>query len=269
MEGTPNRFVKSTSLGFLIATALLCRARCQTPGEPAAFEVASIKPSLPGSKTQIRRDPAGGFVAAGVSLKTLILLAYNIEEFQLLNVPGGVASERYDVVAKPPVGAKKEQTWVMLQALLSDRFRLTLHREDRQLTIYALVVSKKGLKILESKEPSGEADDSVKFGTGHMRCIKVPTADLALALSSVAGHRVIDRTGVSGKYDVTLDWAPHVNANPPVGAGPQSGADQTIPVPDGPSLFAALEDQLGLKLVPEKGPVEVLVVDHLETASPN
>src|ERR1700729_3524327 len=91
-----NRSIKLTLTVFLIATALLpyC-ARCQTAGRPPAFEVASVKPSLPGSKTQLRRDPAGGFTAASISLKTLILMAYNIQEFQLLDVPGGVASERY------------------------------------------------------------------------------------------------------------------------------------------------------------------------------
>jgi uncharacterized protein (TIGR03435 family) len=227
------------------------------------FEVASVKPSLPDAKPQIRRDPAGGFIAAGITLKMLIVLAYNIQDFQLLNLSPGLGREKYDVIARSPAGAKKQQTWEMLQALLAERFKLSVHREDRETTVYAMVVSKKGLKIEESRQPPSEADDSVKFGEGHIACIKVPMSDLALALSGVAKHRVIDRTGVSGKFDVTLDWSPGLGASPP-----REGEAPT-PQADGPGLFAALEDQLGLKLVPEKGQVEVVIVDHLERPTAN
>jgi uncharacterized protein (TIGR03435 family) len=235
---------------------------CAVLGQ-SEFEVASVKPSLPDAKPQIRRDPAGGFIAAGITLKMLIVLAYNIQDFQLVNLPAGLARERYDVIARSPAGAKKQQTWEMLQALLAERFKLSVHREDREMTVYALVVSRKGLKLEESRQPPSEADDSVKFGEGHISCIKVPMSDLALALSGVAKHRVIDRTGVSGKFDVKLDWSPDLAAGPP-----QDVEAAKTPA-DGPSLFTAVEDQLGLKLVPEKGQVEVLIVDHLERPSAN
>lgn len=255
---------------FVGALAPFC-AYCQTTAAPPtadqpAFDVASVKPSLPGAKTQLRRDPAGGITGASVDLKTLIILAFNIQDFQLVDLPSGMASERYDVIAKAPADAKKQETWVMLQALLADRFKLQTHREERQMTTYALTVSKKGFKLQPSTNPPGEADGSVKFGPGHISCIKVPMADLALVLSGVAGHRVIDSTGITGKYDLTLDWAPRVNASLP---GSPSDSGQGIQEPEGPSLFAAVEDQLGLKLVPEKGPVEVIVIDHIERPSAN
>jgi uncharacterized protein (TIGR03435 family) len=196
----------------------------------------------------------------------LITLAFNIQDFQLIDLPSGMAAEKYDFIAKAPVDAKKQQTWVMLQALLADRFKLQTHREERQMTTYALTVSKKGFKLQPSTNPPGEADGSVKFGTGHVSCIKVPMADLALVLSGVAGHLVNDRTGIAGKYDLTLDWAPRVDARPP---GPSSDGGPGVREPEGPSLFNAVEDQLGLKLVPEKGPVEVIVIDHIERPSAN
>ena len=197
-----------------------------------------------------------------MSLKTLILLAYKIEESQLLDAPGGIASERYDVVAKSPADAKppdakKEDTWVMLQTPLSERFKLAFHREDRQLTTYALVVSKNGLKLRESQEGPGEADDRVKFGAGLMTGVKGIDGEPGSSTFQPAGHRVVDRTGIGGKYNLKLNWTPSLNADLAGDAGAPSERARAIPEPD-----AALEDQLGLKLVPEKGPVQVLVVDR-------
>jgi len=157
----------------------------------------------------------------------------------------------------------------MLQSLLADRFRLTVHKEERQLTVYALVVSRKGFKLEESRQPPSEADDSVKFAPGRITCIKVPMSDLAMALTGPAGHKVIDRTGISGKYDVKLEWTPNLNASAPNGAEPPREGDRPAPQADGPGLFAAIEDQLGLRLVPEKGTVEVFIVDHLERPNLN
>jgi uncharacterized protein (TIGR03435 family) len=252
--------VRKTALLFTAVALPFC-APCQTPDAAPAFEVSSVKPSIPGAKTQIRRDPTGAFFAEAISLKQLILMAYNIQDYQLSNLPRVVATDRYDVIAKPPAGTKKEQTWVMLQTLLADRFKLAVHREEKELTVYALVVARNGPKFQETKRPPSEADDSIKFAPGHMICIMVPMADLALGLSSQIGHQVIDRTGIRGSYDLKLDWMPETKANVP--------GDPAASQPDGPTLFGALEDQLGLKLVPEKGPVEVVVVDHIEKPSEN
>lgn len=234
----------------LAVIAIPCCCRCQAP----EFEVASVRPAQAGAKTQIRRDPAGGFFASSITLKLLITFAYNIQDFQLAGLADGIGAERFDVACKTPAGAKKEQTWVMLQALLADRFKLAAHREERQTTIYAMVVSKNGFKLKESTEAPGEADGSLKFGAGRVTCIKVPTADMALVLAGVTGRRVIDRTGVDGRYDVKLEWAPDG----------ERGTNA-----EGPSLFTAVEEQLGLKLVAEKGPVEMLVIDHVERPTGN
>src|SRR5262245_8174614 len=107
------------------------------------FEVASVRPANPETKrTNLRRDPAGGFTASNVSLRTLIVLAYNIQDYQRSGAPGWIASERYDVIAKAPADAKKSDTWPMLRALLAERFDLAVHRETKQAAVYELVVAK-------------------------------------------------------------------------------------------------------------------------------
>jgi uncharacterized protein (TIGR03435 family) len=225
-------------------------AYAQTP----AFEVASIKTSAPdAARTNIQRDPGGGILLTNVNLQTLVSMAYNVQSFQLAGGPAWLRSRRFDVDAKAPAGAAKGQTWVMLQTLLADRFQLTVHRETRELAIFNLVVAKGGPKIQPAHRAPGPADDFVQTFPGRMKALMVGMPGLALALSGVLGHQVVDRTNLEGKYDFQLEFAPE-----------NAAADS-----DRPSLYTALQDLLGLKLETSKGPVNMIVIDRAELPAAN
>jgi uncharacterized protein (TIGR03435 family) len=236
---------------LLFLLALAAGARAQGP----VFEVASVRPAAnAGIKgMDIRRDDAGGIRMSNVNVRTMIVLAYMIQEHQLAGAPGWTESERYDVLAKAPAEARKNDTWPMLRALLEERFHLAVHRETREATIYELKVAKGGLKIQEAQRAKGPADDWCRQGKGHLQCFLIPLAELAFTLSGVFKQEVVDRTGIDGKFDLTLDWVP-VEAEA---------------AKDGPTISTALGEQLGLKLEAAKGPVKMLVVDHVEKASAN
>jgi uncharacterized protein (TIGR03435 family) len=238
-----------------------------------------------------------------------------VKGFQISG-PGWLDSERYDIVAKVPRGATKEQFMGMLQNLLAERFKLTLHREKKDLPMYALVVGKNGPKLKESvddaapKASGPAADDalagaamrkltmgregfpvlppgagragtmiSLTSGNAHMAANGQSMAGLAEMLSNQLDLPVVDMTGLAGKYDFTLTYAMENGVGlrlpagiaPPPPAGPPPGESgggmPGASAPDGqssPNLFAALQEQLGLKLEQRKGPVDLLVVDHLE-----
>jgi len=223
------------------------------------FEVASVRPAAPGAKgMNIRRDAAGGITASNVNLRTLIVLAYNIQDYQLSGGPGWIESERYEVIAKVPADARKSDTWPMLRALLAERFHLAVHRETKETAVYELGVAKNGLKISEARRPPAETDDWCRQGSGHLQCYAIPMPDLALTLSGILKRHVLDRTGIQGKFDLTLDWAQENRK--------KADAEATS---DGPSIFTALQEQLGLRLDAAKGPVEMVVVDRVEKPSAN
>lgn len=229
---------------FLAALA----ARAQSP----AFEVASIKPAAAdatGSDTH--GDPGGGLVLTNVNLRSLVMMAYHLQPYQLSGGPPWLRSSRFDITAKAPAGARKDQTWLMLETLLADRFQLAVHRETRELPIFELVVAKGGLKIQPVHREPTIADGSLQTNGDHMKATMLPMSDVAGALSGMLGHQVVDRTNLEGKYDFQLEFAPE-------------GADS-----DRPSIYAALQAQLGLKLESAKGPVEIVVIDRAELPTGN
>jgi uncharacterized protein (TIGR03435 family) len=154
----------------------------------------------------------------------------------------------------------------MLQALLADRFRLKIHRETRELPIYALVIGKGGPKF---KESAPDAKGTLGFLMGGVRASirgsKMSTAQLAISLSREAGRPVLDQTGLSGNYEMTLEW---IRDEPQVIAG-SPGSAVVPPDLTGPSLFTAIQEQLGLKLEAKKGPIDMLIVDRAEKPSEN
>lgn len=172
----------------------------------------------------------------------------------------------------------------MLQTLLVDRFKLTFHWETKELPVYALVAVKKGPQIVEAKPgdtyPNGIKDlngqghrDVMHFGRGLLAGQGVSIASLVGMLSRLqVGPHVVDKTGLVGKYDFTLQWTPDVNHGAllkgPDG-GQQSAGSAASPDSSGPSLFTAIQEQLGLKLQPEKDPVPILIIDHVERPSEN
>jgi len=182
-----------------------------------------------------------------VSLKKIILNAYGIpddREYALAG-PDWLTIEHFDIDATYAPNTSVEQMRQMLQAMLADRFKLALHRETRQLPIYALVVAKGGPRIHAVED--GPPKTSGK--PGQFEATRITMRHLADLLARQEGLPVLDQTGLQGVFSFTLEWAPE---------------ETTGNASSGPSLFAALQDQLGLKLEGRKGPAEVLVVDHIE-----
>jgi uncharacterized protein (TIGR03435 family) len=231
------------------------------------YDVASVKQNISGggandvwSSTGIGIDR---FTATNVPLLQIVELAYDVKEDQIFGLTGPIGSTRFDIEAKvvPPDGGgppklSGEQLAAMIIPLLADRFHLTAHLETKTMPVYELVVARGGPKfqLSQTEAPGGSgaggkgANWSLNFTGGSM-------ADLASMLSDAAHRKVIDKTGLTGRADITLKWSDDVAAQ-------QGGLDVV-------SIFTAVEEQLGLKLQSSKGPVETLVIDHVEMPSEN
>ena len=214
------------------------------------FEVASIKPSTPGSHGPTIYNPTRERVALStLTTKSLIAYAYDVRDFQVSGGPSWVGSEEYDIVAKPQGEASNERILAMARGLLAERFNLTLHHEFKEMPVLALVVSKGGPRL----QPSvGTGGPEVRGGRGRLVARKVTMGLLAAQLAGrVLGRAVLDRTGIVGEFDVNLEWTPDESPDP------------------GSSIFTALQEQLGLKLETQKGVVDVVVIDRVERPSAN
>jgi uncharacterized protein (TIGR03435 family) len=287
----------ATPIVFGLVTVTPIRAQSQTEnaaGLAPAYEVTSLEPSRPGSGMVRFLFTREGVSATGVTLQSLIQGAHGVGDHQISEAPDWVKSEQYDIEAtvdksvadelgKLSEDQRKVATQRMLQALLADRFKLTLHRETTVLPVYALVIAENGPKLQESKPgetyPNGFAGPD-RGGAGMMKITMdgtmgqlagqgVSLTSLAQALSQRLGRSVLDKTGLRGSYDFTLQWPTDEGLVPRVKAAQdgKQGADSS-PSP-GPSIFTAIQEQLGLKLQSQKAPVEILVIDHAETPSKN
>jgi uncharacterized protein (TIGR03435 family) len=253
--------------------------------EKLTFEAASIKPAKQAGMSSIRDLPGGRFTATNISLKMLMTLAYHVQPFQVSGGPSWVESDRYDIEAKPesagdeepgkpPTDRQKQmdEQRKRLQALLEERCKLTTHRETRELPVYALVLAKNGPKLKESIGKGGKPNSHMMVGMGQLTAEQVPLSFLADTLSRQLGRIVIDRTGLTATYDFELHWTPDQSQSGGFGGGPGGAPPPNMPPPpdpNGPSVFTAVQDQLGLKLESQKGPVEFVVVDHVEKPSEN
>jgi uncharacterized protein (TIGR03435 family) len=251
------------AVGSLTAPSLRAQA---TEARPA-FEVASVKVNASGAGLWRIYPPSGNrFRATNVTLDQLIQTSYRLLPFQVSGGPSWLNSERFDIEAKSEGDAALtlDQERLMLQRLLEDRFRLKLHRETSERAIYELQIAKGGIKFKEGKcvgEP-GPTNPCGGFSLGTRGKAAARVAEMpgfASLLAGYLGRVVIDKTNLAGKYDFDLTWTPDENMPKGPGDAGQPPAD-----PDGPSLFTALQEQLGLKLEAAKGPVEILVVDHSE-----
>ena len=235
-------------------------------------------------------DDPGQLTCTNVPLKSILMRAYDVKEYQINGPKWLDTSERFDITAKIPMGATREQFKLMFQNLLAERFKLVLHHETKDLPMYALVVGKGGPKMKEPVEgaatapppPSpplgsdGAGPVRLKMGNGGMRMRMVangqPVSALIDTLANQLGRPVVDATGLKAKYDITLDFAPDGLNGPMGGMSPPPPPDGGGAVPmasasdgaGGPTIFAALQEQLGLKLEQRKGPVDLLVIDRLE-----
>jgi uncharacterized protein (TIGR03435 family) len=244
------------------------------PAQPPAFEVASVKPNKSGDiQALMFPQPGGRFTATNVTLRALIIGAYHLQDSQLSGGPDWLDRERFDIAAKADGDPSADQFFAMLQALLSDRFKLTLHHEARVVTIYALLVARRdgrrGPRLRSSDAKCGAAasnyfpvvpDPSApppcgdfRMGPRSLVARGMTMPRLASLLAPRVGRIVVDATGLGEAFDVELDWMPD-----------QLQETNNRQANDAPSLFTALQEQLGLKLESTRGPVDVLVVDHAE-----
>ena len=229
----------------------------QSTAPPLKFEVASAKPHKPESgPLRVSASLDNGRINfSNVTLKSCIQRAYNVRSYQISGGPGWLADDRYDVIAKAEGLATRGELIRMLQALLIERFKLKFHFETKERPIYSLVVAKNGPKIKEVKD-DGEGLEIGGDVQHPLTARNISMTQFAATLSRLQqlDSPVIDRTGLKGVFNITLDFM----------------ADDA-PSPDraSPSIFAALTEQLGLKLDASKGPVQVLVIDHVERPSEN
>jgi bla regulator protein BlaR1 len=258
-----------------IAASMLLASCAVLLGQSApaqTFEVASVKPSDPNARGGGIGFPNGTFTATGITARNCILLAYDIPTFQLAGGPSWIGDQRYDIVAKMAAGAVKAagpERWaqmrVALQALLADRFQLVIHRETRMAPAYALVVAKSGFKLKKTAD-DGQADFS--SNRGKFAAHKISMELLARNLSGILISPVVDTTGIKGVFDLTLEWSPD-EVQSPVKAGGEVSEAAEPGAPAGPSIFTAVQEQLGLKLETQKAPVEMFVIDRIEKPTAN
>jgi uncharacterized protein (TIGR03435 family) len=254
--------MRCSALLVLLAAAV----GAQTPRPQ--FEVASIKPSSSDDRRPFFnfQDP-GRFTARNITVNRLIQTAYMLKSFQISGGPDWMASELYDINAKPESPVPWEQMLAMIQSLLADRFQLVIRRETKEMPVYALVVSKNGPKLKPADE---SAPKMIRIRRGLLAAPMAQMPMLADQLSNFLGRNVIDKTGLSGRYDLKLEWVPDEYQVAMFGAmGVPEGAGAPPPDWHGPSLFTALEEQLGLKLESQKGPVELFAIERVARPSAN
>jgi len=246
-----------------LAVSAFAQSNSPTPRSASpAYDVISIRPSRAAGYTAWRPRPDGVLIT-NIELWQLVYGAFDVRlDDQVKGLPGWAHSDQFDIQAKmgeeafaalqklPPKDQAQERQELM-RALLSDRFKLRLHHETKERPIYELVKAQGGCKLKES--PPGEPQ-RMMAGRGRVITHATPLISLVANLPDATGRLVVDETGLTGNYDITLKWTPD----------DQRGADDA-----GPSIFTALEEQLGLKLVPARGPVNTLVIDHVERPSPN
>jgi uncharacterized protein (TIGR03435 family) len=221
------------------------------------FEVASIRPNRSGEQPSQRVLAGGRFTVTNGTLKYMIQFAWNVPDFQISGGPPWVSSVGYDVIAKPEVPLNPNVDNVgsfraMLRALLAERFHLTIDHVTKEMPVYALAIGKDGPKLAVKEQPANPTDVRLSGGRGLMAGRNIVMPVVAQSLSIVVGKPVKNETGLTGYYDFRLEWTP------------EDAADQS-----GPSIFTAIQEQLGLRLEARKAPVEVLVIDHAEVPSEN
>jgi uncharacterized protein (TIGR03435 family) len=264
--------------------ALACASQVSLAQPPAGrreFDVASVKPNRDASGSALLRTP-GGLTATDYAFDGLLEMAYQTHQIDTSRVPNSVRAQRYDIIAKATGKISGDQYWEMLQALLENRFNLKSHRETKDVLVYALVLAKSGIDAGPNLSRSLDADCPVNPNgsdfcglssrAGAMVGQRISMARIARELAHFAGRPVQDETGLTGSFDLHLTWAPDQFASK--GDGDRlSGGDKVNAagnsVFDAPGLFAAIQEQLGLKLESKKGKVEILVIDRAEQPSEN
>lgn len=230
-----------------------------------AFEVASIKPNNSGSPRSGTSIPPGGrFEGTNVTLQELMKVAYDVRDVQIVGGPAWVRSDRFDVLGKIPDGAPPASVPEMVKSLLSDRFSLIIHTEGREQPVYALVLARSDRKLGPALRTTacvgdgcGNMSTNETNGSGAVRGVSRSISDIAAWIADRVDRDVVDRTGLAGNYDFELKYT-----SARVGGALPSG---DMP----PTLFTALQEQLGLKLEGTRAPVEFIVIDRAEPPTPD
>jgi len=292
---------RSIHRGLVVATLAIVNAIVpifghaqQADGTAPTFEVATIKLNKSGEPNQfIRGEPGGRITVINMPARQLIVFAYQLQPFQLVDGPPWTESDHFDMIAKlegngnlPPSlpGPEASPIQLAMRTLFADRFKLKAHRETREMDIYALVLAKPGsgpgvgLKrstidcspaAIAARRAGARQDapgpppaDAPFCGLmgapGQIRMGGFPLSEMTTVLGRITGRMVLNRAELSGNWDFTLTFQPEMPVRPP------PGLDPPVIDPTAPSIFTALQEQLGLKLESTKGPVDVLVIDGIE-----
>ena len=271
---------------FVVGISVALLGQQQADQNSIAFEVASIKPtSVPAFG--LRRPPSPDrFVRQSITLSQLLVYAYDVSPFQVAGGDEWTRTSRFDVEAKAAERPKADHMRTMVKRLLAERFRLRLHTETRELPRYKLLKARADGRLGDRLRPSnldcaaitsapdykqpsgllagGEVPPCIVMlrvngsGTPTITMRGTSISRLARVLEDRAGRVIIDKTGLGGAYDVDFEWELPSRSGPPT----------TLPS-ESLSLFTVLEEQLGLKLESERGPVDVLVIDHVERPTPD
>ena len=290
--------VAVTPLAIGLSAPIAVRAQVQASGRRPSFEVASVRQNLSNDRRTFAVQPGGRLAVKNVAVKDLIAAAFDLADIgalipdRVLGGPDWIDSERYDIAAKAstefrfaPGGPPKDML-VMLRSLLEERFKLVAHREAREMPTFALVVASKdgrpGPGLHKSsvdcdalfaagqaaappppRQPNEPPPCRLMGGPARTIAAGVTMQQLAANLSNHLGRFVVDKTGLTERFDFNLGWTPDrlPTSAPPPGIPPVD--------PNGPPLVTALQEQLGLKVEPARGPVEVLVIDHIEHPTPD
>jgi uncharacterized protein (TIGR03435 family) len=280
MDTQPLRYALSAFTALLMVATICAAPQSNQP----AFEVASVKANKSGAPGgSFGGRPGGQLVVTNNTVRNIVRNSYGLQDFQIVGGPDWMSTDRFDIIAKAASDAPPSEMLLMAQRLLADRFGLVAHRETREIDIYALVMARADRRpgaelrpaavdcaalVAASRRPGGPplprtapGDRPVcgmQTAPGRMMAGGYALPDVARNLSNFAGRMVVDRTGLTGTFDLSVTWTP--DQMPAGGLPPGAPAID----PNGPSLFTALQEQLGLKLEGTRGPVEVLVIDRVE-----
>src|SRR6185369_8177597 len=272
--------MKTSPVVAIALVVLAASSGAQAPKDPA-FDVAAIKPAADTQAFSFSMvQPGGRYIGQNMNLRLLIKTAYGVHDSQIVGGPSWIDSDRWDINAKAEGSYKDATTFrdtarLMVRPLLTDRFKLTFHHEQRELPVYALVLTKPNefgpqfrrddncdpgnitwqLPAAEgAAEPAGPmACGGEQFNPRHLRARGSPLTYMLVALGRTNLDRpIVDHTGLTGKFDWEVQWVPEDLR--------VDGASR----PEGPGIFQAFRDQLGLKLEPMRDRVDVLVIDHAE-----
>lgn len=238
---------------------------------PLSYDVVSVKVNVSNSESMSLRNLPDGLIATNINLQLLLMNAFDTQPELLQNTPNWADKIRFDIVAKldqPPSGAVgKAQRQAWLRSLLQQRFALKTHQDTKLLPVFDLVITNPAILTKDSADieasRSGrkltDVDTSMSVGHGELNAKAVKIDNLLATLQGELGRKVINKTGLTGRYDIHLKWLPESE----IAEAPELHPENDV------TLAKALEEQLGLKLVPGKAPVEVVVVDHVERPQPN